>query len=116
MTDRISLIKTCCKTISDVKTDARELIKTNGDDLVRLLKEYLADNNIMPGTEVKPIRVESSSQYYKDEGRLTFTDIEPCEDNPKFVFFMHKKDGTVSRRETKINFSSLKAPYLTKVS
>lgn len=116
MADNISLIQECTKNISNIKEDARELVKTNGDQLVRLIKTHLADIGIEHGVEVKPIRIDALRDYYKNDERLAFADVEYCEDNPKFVFFTYKKDGTVSRRETKIALSSLKPPYLTKVS
>ncbi len=116
MADNISLIQECQKNIAEIKKDARELITKNSEDLVRLIKNHLADIGIEHGTEVTPIRPDSMIDYYKDGERLSFADVEPCEDCPKFVFFTYKKDGTVSRRETKIGLSSLKAPYLTKVS
>jgi hypothetical protein len=116
MADNIALIQECHKNIAEIKKDYRELIQKNGDDLVRRIKNHLADIGIEHGTEVTPIRCDALRDYYKDGERLSFADVEPCEDSPKFVFFTYKKDGTVSRRETKINFSSLKAPYLKKVS
>jgi hypothetical protein len=115
MSNTIDQIQECTKTIVNIKDEARRQINATGEHLVNLIKKYLSDIGIKHGIEVKPIRINSLRDYYKNDERLTFTDIEPCEDSPKFVFFTHKKDGTVSRRETKINFSSLKPPYLTKV-